>query len=406
MMGRKRRCPGCKTILSNHSFGPASKHCDGPVAAFAEADELDAAAVPGADVVDTVEEINEDSLNLASGLSPSLEAQREQNKKLRDEFASLQQEEELKALEAEGAVLRAKIQQKRAALSQSSKSSPSPPVFSVRTQIPHPDSCSVKTLDDLRKDETLQDRVAQQLAQLAVGDDCSSSDSDENDGEESDDYRSRRASRRSAGKSLRSGKTVKLTSKVVHPQLWPHSELNLAACSKDVTYDKLTIEEFVAGYATILHSHKLSTTEKQAREEHLIHLMYLAMTYEWHAVLAYNGAVLLEIERGHAAWGDSFHHLDACILQGHFKSSAPSVRQSAPKDSRPVLFCRDYQHGTCNFSNDHSGLLRGETKFLRHICATCWVRERKRRAHRENSEQCPLRLTSDVDPPTVSGNCT
>ena len=24
MMGRKRKCPGCKTILSNHSFGPAS----------------------------------------------------------------------------------------------------------------------------------------------------------------------------------------------------------------------------------------------------------------------------------------------------------------------------------------------------------------------------------------------
>ena len=89
MMGRKRRCPGCKTILSNHSFGPASKHCDGPVAAFAEADELDAAAVPGTVVVNTVEEINEDSLNLASGLSPSLEAQREQNKKLRNELASL-----------------------------------------------------------------------------------------------------------------------------------------------------------------------------------------------------------------------------------------------------------------------------------------------------------------------------
>lgn len=263
----------------------------------------------------------------------------------------------------------------------------------------------MKTLDDLRKDDSLQDRVAQHLAQLTVGE-GSSSDSEEDDGEESDDSRGRRASRRSAGKSLRSGKTVKPTSKVVRPQLWPHSELTLAACSKDVTYDKLTIEEFVAGYATILHSRKLSTAEKKAREEHLMHLMYLAMTYEWHAVLAYHGAVLLEIERGHAAWGDSFHHLDAHILQGHFKSSGTSVRQSAPKDSRPVLFCRDYQRGTCNFSHDHSGLLRGEAKFLRHICATCWVRERKKRAHRENSEQCPLRQTPDVDPPIVSGNST
>ena len=303
-------------------------------------------------------------------------------------------------------MLRAKIQQKRAALSKSFKSSLSLPVSSVRFQISQPDTRSTKKLDDLRKYETSQDRVAQQLAQLAVGNDCSSSDSDAADGEESDDSRSPRVSRRSAGKSLRSGKTVKPTSKVISPQLWPHSELNLSACSKEVTYDKLSIEEFAAGYATILRSRKLSTSEKQAREEHLIHLMYLAMKYEWHAVPAYHGAVLLEIEGGHAAWGASFHHLDARILQGHFKLSGTSVRQSASQDSRPVLFCQDYQRGTCNFSRNHSGLSRCEAKFHHHICATCWVRERKKHAHRENSEQCPLRQTSDVDPPTVSGNFT
>ena len=225
-------------------------------------------------------------------------------------------------------MLRAKIQQKRAALS---KSSPSQPVSSVQVQVPHPETRSLKTLDDLRTEETLQDPVAQKLPQLAVGDDCSSSASDGDDGKESaDDSAGQRVSRRSVGKSLRSGKTVKPTSKVLRTQLWPHSELNLAACSKEVTYDKLAIEEFVAGYVTILHSGKLSATEKKAREEHLIHLMYLAMTYEWNAVLAYHGAVLLEIECGHAAWGDSFHHLDARILQGHFKSSGPSVHQSTP----------------------------------------------------------------------------
>ncbi|KAL9965660.1 hypothetical protein ACROYT_G029497 [Oculina patagonica] len=326
MMKRKRRCPGCKRFLSNHSFGPASKHCNGPVAPV-EADESDEVVdVPCADT--TVEKTNDDSLPLASGLSP-IEAQRDHNKKLRDELASLQQMEDLKALDQK---MRRRCFE---------------PKYS-KNELLFPRSPSLR--HDLRKDEALQDKVEQQLAQLAVGDDCSSSNSDGDADEESDDARSRKASRRSTGKSLRSGKTVKPTSKVVRPQLWPHSELNLAACSKDVTYDKLTIEEFVAGYATILHSRKLSTAEKIAREEHLIHLMYLAMTYEWHAVLAYHGAVLLEIERGHAAWGDSFHHLDARILQGHFKSPGASVRQSAPqsapKDSRPVLFCRDYQRGT------------------------------------------------------------
>lgn len=91
----------------------------------------------------------------------------------------------------------------------------------------------------------------------------------------------------------------------------------------------------MAGYTSILHSRSLSPKEKQVPEEHLIHFMYLATTYEWKAVLAYHSAVLLEIERGHAAWGDSFHYLDACILQGHFKSPVrPSVSQ---KESRPRL---------------------------------------------------------------------
>ena len=106
---------------------------------------------------------------------------------------------------------------------------------------------------------------------------------------------------------------------MVRPQLGPHSELNVAACSKDITYDKLLLEEFVAGYAIILLSHSLPPKEKQAREEHLIYLMYLAMIYEWQAVSSYHGAVL-EIECGHTVWGDSFHHLDARILQRHFKS--------------------------------------------------------------------------------------
>ena len=111
-------------------------------------------------------------------------------------------------------------------------------------------------------------------------------------------------------------------------------------------------------------------------------------------MLACRGAVFLEIEHGHAAWGYSFHR----ILPGHLKSSGISVRSSATKDSRPVLFCQGYQCGMSNFSNDHSGLLRGEVESMN------GVHEWKKRAHRQILEQCPLRQTSEVDPPMVSGN--
>ena len=208
----------------------------------------------------------------------------------------LQQKEELRALKQEGAVLRKQLQRQKAVFSKSSMSTSAPSTSAaVHVHVSATESC-LKILDDLRNEETLQDRVAQRLAQLDVEDD-SSSDGTYGQDENSND--SNRASSRSTGKSLRSGKTVKPTSKVVRPQSWPHSELDVAACSNDVTHDQLTIEEFVAGYTTILHSRKLATTEKQARGAHLTHLMYLAMTYEWQAVLAYHGAVILP---GLSAW--------------------------------------------------------------------------------------------------------
>ena len=44
---------------------------------------------------------------------------------------------------------------------------------------------------------------------------------------------------------LKSGKTTKLTSHVVLPHLWPHSQLSLAYESKDKSYDEQTIAGFL-----------------------------------------------------------------------------------------------------------------------------------------------------------------
>lgn len=81
-------------------------------------------------------------------------------------------------------------------------------------------------------------------------------------------------------------------------------------------YDDLSIEEFVAGYSSILSLSTISQKERQARVEHLMHLMYLASVCEWNAVRAFNAAVLMEIERGHLTWGDSFKSLEIRSMGG------------------------------------------------------------------------------------------
>ena len=67
---------------------------------------------------------------------------------------------------------------------------------------------------------------------------------------------------------MRSGKTAKITSGVLHPQVWPQSQLSLAYISKEVAYDNLTLAEFAARFASILHLPSLSAEEQDARTDH------------------------------------------------------------------------------------------------------------------------------------------
>jgi len=184
------------------------------------------------------------------------------------------------------------------------------------------------------------------------------------------------------------GKTAKIATRVVRRQFWPQSELSLGFVSKNITYDELTIEEFVAGYSAILLLPQTTSHERKHRTEHLGALMYLASIYEWSAVRSFHAAVLLEIERGRLNWVDSFLHLENRMLAGSHKKMKDQKRPT-PSTSTAVLFCREYQKGSCSHSKDHYALLKGEKKWLCHICAGCWVKDKVKRMHSEYSDDCP-----------------
>ena len=116
--------------------------------------------------------------------------------------------------------------------------------------------------------------------------------------------------------------------------------------------------------------------------------MYFSQLYDWQAVLSFHGAVLLEIERGLLKWEDLFLHLESRTLYDHLKATKPSANASSSATVL-VLFCLDYQRSTCSFQQDHYSMLRGERKWLRHICAYCWVKGRKQALHPEGSKECP-----------------
>ena len=228
------------------------------------------------------------------------------------------------------------------------------------------------TIKTLRVNLALTARLSEELGRLGF----SSSGSDEKENP---------PTRGSRGKPrLKSGKATKLTSRVVFTQLWPHSQLSLAYVSKDKGYDELTIAEFSAGYTSILKLPSIS--ERNARLDHFIRLMYLLMQFTWPAVREFHATVLLEIECCRVQWGDSFSDLETCLsenLQGQ--------RGLCTLSGAPVLFCQDFQHGKCGHSKDHYGTIRNETKWLQHNCAKCWAVSCVIAKHSEYSADCPTK---------------
>lgn len=106
--------------------------------------------------------------------------------------------------------------------------------------------------------------------------------------------------------------------------------------SKNISYDELTLEEFVAGYSAILLLPQVSSHERKHCTEHLGALMYLASIYEWPAVRSFHAAVLSEIERGRLNWEDSFLHLENRTLAGLHKKTKDQKR---PPPRLQMQFC-------------------------------------------------------------------
>ena len=207
--------------------------------------------------------------------------------------------------------------------------------------------------------------------------------------------------RKGSQQENKSGKSKNsLTSDYKFPQMWPHSFLNPHFVhSKEKNYEDLTISEFCAGYMTILENE--SEEKRDYRIAHLKEIMYLSTRFQWKCVLDYHGACLLEIERGHLKWGDSFQLLQSTTLAGGFLVNSNSRGgaggsqaqggQQGNRSNEGIIFCKGYQRGTCQQPKDHYGLFYGENRFLKHVCAKCWLKLKVQAAHPESSGDCPLK---------------
>ena len=285
---KSRKCPGCLLPDSQHGFGPRSKFCEGPddpkgsvglaaldspmsatAAEVQNSTELPDAGI-GLEKVKLENELarlaaEETELQRAAdltGLREEVRRKRQEVESLRGSLASGVSSDD----GAAGTRLRLpkhqRVKKTRSIpLKDETVVSRKPRETSadkVRAA-PKRESLKFPALSDLRQDEKLARKVERKLHRLRLDEEDSEvssgqQHSSESDSEDADGTRRKPGVQTSSRGKLRSGRSATPTSRVVRPQLWPHSELNTSFVSKSVSYDTLRLDEFVAGYATILQT--------------------------------------------------------------------------------------------------------------------------------------------------------
>ena len=271
-MGRTSCCSGCNIPKSEHTFAKASKDCQGAPRPD-ETDEVLSVTGPvsGLTTLDSIQETLASLAGAVQSLTTDVQSLKRDNQALRD-----------------------KVEDSKDSQLSPSSAAIHPPAIPSRV-----------TLPELRDMKDLVSQVDSRVSQLGM----LLESSDESDGENNASHAELNGSAatgkqpQNAGK-LKSGKEARVTCTVHYPQLWPHRHLTFLHHKRETCYEDLTLEEFDAGYGEILQSPDITDHEKTACLRHLVSLMYFAQQYEWHAVLSFHRAVLLEIERGTLKWGD------------------------------------------------------------------------------------------------------
>ena len=217
-----------------------------------------------------------------------------------------------------------------------------------------------------------------------------SSDSDSSGSSDSSEH-SKKAHRshKSKKKSKKSGMSRRASDKVKYPQVWPHTVLQYEFVSEHVSFKKLDIKMFFSGELEILTS-KISKTEFRGRLKFLKKIAYYANIYDWSQLLHYYAAWLRRIEMGLNTWSDEPSQIENAMLTSKMLKSKPDRGYLSQSDQ--TWWCPDFNNNKCSFQTfSHQKSILGHPRMVRHICGTCWKKEKKQLRHPECSTACPYK---------------
>ena len=191
---------------------------------------------------------------------------------------------------------------------------------------------------------------------------------------------------------------------------YPHEKLD-PKHTRDQKFDNLDVHLLVAGALEIAALPDISKDEREAQ-------IQIAKTICYHKKYVQDSdlqegydTILKQIEQGKLQWKDDLgqklhEHLDYRanviirnkIAQQEAKSEQRKSHNNKklttqdggnPKDR--VIYCLEYNQGTCPHSDHHEGRFNRKKVFKFHICQRCH-KEGDFKSHQDASDECPKKI--------------
>ena len=148
---------------------------------------------------------------------------------------------------------------------------------------------------------------------------------------------------------------------------WPHEAILGGVSRQRVTYDQLSLTQFVQGFCKNIMEESCND-RRYTMVSYLSDLMEDATDFSWQSAKAAHAVLLCEMERGSLQWEDMdrIDRIRRAHAQKHVVSRNGWAKPSDHSGRKP-WFCKGFQTGVCTHTRDHEN----NGKLQRHICAHC-----------------------------------
>ena len=170
-------------------------------------------------------------------------------------------------------------------------------------------------------------------------------------------------------KSKRGGPVEVVVNKRV---AWPHEHILGGHSHQRVTYDQLSLTQFIQGFVKNIIGEK-DRDCKDKMLHYLGDLMEDATDFSWSSAKSAHAVLLCEMERGSVDWfnTDRIDRIRRAHAQHHNAPQKQTWQKTTDQAKKP-WFCKAFQVGMCYHAKDHEN--NGKTH--RHICAHCLAQSR------------------------------